>query len=94
MREAAIRRMERVGPVALVVACDALVARLRRIHRAARDASAAPEEIRAAHTENAEALLNLLSVLAADGSQAEAHARLSRDLDSCLSGAKSLGFRP
>lgn len=88
---AAVERMSCVDAVQVAEACDALLARLRRI---AQVASAPPgdkrpplSEARAAHTASAEALLNLLSVLREDGTQGAAVLRLEAGLAKVLDGA-------
>lgn len=93
LRQEAVERLACVDAVNVVVACDALVARLQRIHQAAEaDVRPPQEQIVGAHAENVEALLNLISVLRLDGTQPAAVVRLSRRLDGFLSGASRRGL--
>jgi len=97
LRQEAVERLACGDVVSVVVACDALIARLRRVHQAALahpDEKGRPPQatIDGAHTENVEALMALLSVIRADGSQPAAGARLSRDLDDLLRGSRAVGI--
>lgn len=86
----AAERLACVDAEQVAEACDALLARLRRIAQVASsppgDARPTLAEAYAAHTRGAEALLNLLAVLRADGTQSAAVARLEKGLGKVLDG--------
>ena len=82
-----------VVPVAqLVVACDALVARLRRIHQAADLGTSERASIDRAHTENVEALLSFLSVVRATTEFPKETERLTAALNGILESARTRGI--
>lgn len=90
LRPEAADRLACVDAVQVVVACDALLTRMRLIRTAAHERKASDEDCRAAHVEAGEAALNLLSVLEVDGSQPAAVARLQKGLQRALLGARAL----
>ena len=87
MTDEAMARLARLDPEYVGVACDALLARLKRVHQAVSD-SPNNEPLRrsaqAAHVANAEALLNMLSVLREDGTLVERERVLRAALDVLL----------
>lgn len=93
----AVDRMVALGPAHLVVASQALIGRLRLIHErfALERGRLTPAQARAlvaAHVEHTEALLNVLSVIEADGAGIPALPRLRAGLERALESARDLGF--
>lgn len=87
----ALARAGRVDTRHVVIACQALARQLRDVHRAARDGGAT-DELRAAHVETCETLLNLLAVVDADGGHVAEAARLHGILAAALRDAPKRGF--
>lgn len=87
-------RLAALDPRHLVIACQALVARLRRIHEGFDVAPEEQQEERAAaHVEAVEALLNLLSVVESDPRVRAEDVRLLRaGLDRALESAREREF--
>lgn len=97
MKPRAIERIALLGPEHLFVACQALIGRLRLIHeRYVREGGGASQmaarAFEAAHVETCEALMNILTVLEAEGLRPEALADLRGGLDRALASARDLGF--
>lgn len=70
MKASTVARVEALSLAHVATACSALIERARRVHDEYRAATepAERERLRALHVRTAEALLNLLSLLEAEGS--------------------------
>lgn len=94
MRQVAIERVMALDAVHLIVASQAMVARLRRVHEAVVVAKSNRERDFAyeAHVETCVALMNVLSVLDADGTHVSDVQTLKEGLAFALSNAKRIGL--
>jgi hypothetical protein len=92
LNQRAVDRVMCLDPVHVLVACQALVARLRRLHEAAAKGVGNRAALEAAHDEACEALMNLLAVLDADGSYTTQVAACRAGLERALTSARELRF--
>lgn len=92
LNQRAVDRVLCLDPVHVLVACQALVARLRRIHEAVAKGVGDRANLESAHTEACEALMNLLSVLDADGSYRSQAAACHAGLGCALASARRYAF--